>query len=54
MMDSNSEAAQRGLSQALGALVRAADKAEHMRDQSLCDDIWQIASEIARLIESLA
>lgn len=38
----------------LRTLVKAAGRAEYMRDQGLCDDIFQIAREVADLVEHLA
>lgn len=42
------------LDASIRVLMRAAARAESLRDQSLSDDIYMIANEVARLLDSLS
>lgn len=44
---------ERCLARAHMALWQAASAAEMLRDQSLCDDIYQIAAEVGRVNEDM-
>lgn len=44
---------ERALDGAMRLLMRAANRAESLRDQGLSDDLFDIARECARVLESL-
>lgn len=44
------ERLERALSSATGSLVRAASEAETLSDQGLSEDLYQLAGEVARLL----